>query len=145
MSSTIATSGRTRSIAWSRLLLAGLIALVGSIVATGIVYFVASSVSDVFQSYINPDFGRPIGALDVAGATAGGAIGAMIVFALLNLFTRRPVTIFRWTALVVLLLSFSSPFTLPGAPLGLILTLEFMHIVAAAVITYALTTYSRAR
>lgn len=145
MSSTIATSGRTPSIAWSRVAIAGGIALVASIVATALVYLVASSLGTFFQSYINPQLGRPIGLGEVISATSMGAIGATVVLALLNLFTRRPVAIFRWIALVVLVLSFVTPFTLPGAPLGLILTLESMHVVAAAVITYVLITFSRAR
>jgi hypothetical protein len=41
---------------------------------------------------------------------------------------------------VVLLVSFASPFLIPGAPLVMIMGLNFMHIVAAAIIVYVLTT-----
>jgi hypothetical protein len=40
----------------------------------------------------------------------------------------------------LLLISFANPFTIPGAPLTMILALNFMHIVAAAVIVGVLTT-----
>jgi hypothetical protein len=109
------------------------------VLANVLVYFVASALGWMPVTYINPQLGRPIGVGEVVGATLPGAVGATIVFALLARFTRRPVTIFRIVAVIVLVLSFLSPLALPGAPLSLILSLEIMHVVAAAVIVGVLT------
>ena len=43
-------------------------------------------------------------------------------------------------AAVVLALSFATPFTLPGAPVAMILALLLMHVIAAVAITGVLTT-----
>jgi hypothetical protein len=69
-----------------------------------------------------------------------GAIGAAIVFAIIGLFARRPVRLFRIVATVVLVLSFATPPTIPGAPVAMILSLEVMHVMAWAVIVGLLTT-----
>jgi hypothetical protein len=52
-------------------------------------------------------------------------------------------SLFRVVAVVLLLLSLGAPFSLP-VPLGVKLTLASMHVIAAAVITYVLTTQARA-
>ncbi len=64
---------------------------------------------------------------------ATGAIGRI----------RRPVTVFRVVSLVILVLSFASPFTIPGVGGGFIFFLELMHIAAAAAIVWSLTTLAR--
>jgi hypothetical protein len=139
MSSAALSSGRTARIPFGRIVRAGAIAAVGAVLANVLVYFVASALGWMPATYINPQLGRPIGVGEVVGATLPGAVGATIVFALLARFTRRPVTIFRIVAVIVLVLSFLSPLALPGAPLSLILSLEIMHVVAAAVIVGVLT------
>ncbi len=42
--------------------------------------------------------------------------------------------------LLPVVLSFITPFTIPGAPAAMILTLLIMHVVAAAIIIWVLTT-----
>jgi len=61
---------------------------------------------------------------------------------------REPATSDRWVsvvwwwcgAVVVLVVSFVNPFTIPGAPLAMILVLDLMHVIAAAIIVGVLTT-----
>jgi len=73
-----------------------------------------------------------------------GALGATIVFAAVGRFARRPIRLFRIIAVVVLLLSFiNQVVALPGADLQTILTLEFMHVVVAAISVGLLTTLGR--
>lgn len=141
MSSSIATSARTENVAWNRLLIAALIGAVGAAVANGLIFVIASALG-LFPQDLNTPAGQPIGLGAVVISTFVGALGATAVFALLARFTRRPITIFRIVAAVVLLLSFATPLSL-GAPLPMVLTLELMHIVAAAIIVWALTTRSR--
>ena len=79
----------------------------------------------------------------VITASIIGAVGATVVLAVLNLLLRRPVPVFYAVSAVVLLLSFYTPTTIPGAPLVMVLTLEFMHVVAAVVIVSGLTILPR--
>ena len=72
----------------------------------------------------------------VIGFTVVGVLGAVIVFALVARFARRPVRLFRRIALVVLLLSLvpdlslltSSPYA--DTTVQSVLVLMLMHVVA---------------
>ena len=88
---------------------------------------------------------EPLGLSAVLFASVTGAVSAAIVFALVGQFSRRPIRAFRIVAAVVLVLSFATPLTIPGAPLSMVLTLELMHVVAAACSVGALTTLARER
>jgi hypothetical protein len=79
----------------------------------------------------------------VATTTVIGAVGAAIVFAVIGLFARRPVRVFRIIAAVVLVLSFAMPATVPGLPVAMRLSLAVMHIVAWAVSVWLLTKLAR--
>ncbi len=68
-----------------------------------------------------------------------------MIFTIVALLARRPIRTFRIVAAVVLVLSFATPLTIPGAPLSMILTLELMHVVAAVVIVGMLTTLARVK
>ena len=59
---------------------------------------------------------------------------AAVLFALLGRYTRRPVSISRAVAVVLLLVSFVTPFSIPGAPVSMIVALLLVHVVAAAAI-----------
>ena len=74
----------------------------------------------------------------VVFATAVPTIGATILLAVLNRFTRRAVTIFRISAVVILLLSLAAPFSLP-VPLLVRATLASMHVITAAIVVIMLT------
>jgi hypothetical protein len=92
---------------------------------------------------IPPDF-QPLTLGPVVISSMVGVLGATVVFAIVVRFARRPVRLFRMIAVVVLLLSFLNPIlALPGASLQIILTLEFMHVVVAAVSVGLLTTLVR--
>lgn len=120
--------------------LAGLVAAV----LNAVVYLVAAALGAMPQDLdINgqgPLTLGPVMSLLFVPALVGG-----VVFALLGRFTRRPVTIFRILAAVLLVLSFVTPFSIPAAPVGMIVALELMHVIAAVVIVGVLTTLGRAR
>jgi hypothetical protein len=69
-------------------------------------------------------------------------IGAGVLY-VLGRFTTRPITIFRVLAVVITILSFGGPLQL-GISTAEVIVLELMHLVAAVVITYLLTTRARA-
>lgn len=133
------------SIAWGRIVLVGLLAAVAAAVSNALVYFAASGLGVIPQGFvIRMTSGEmPLTVSLVAITSVVGAVGAAAVFAVVGLFARRPVRLFRIVAAVALVLSFAMPLTIPGAPAATILSLEVMHIVAAVVIVGLLTTLAR--
>ncbi len=132
-------------IAYGKLPWVALLAALAAAVANALVYFAASGLGFIPQSILvpTPSGEHPLTVAPVAVSSVVGAIGAAIVFAIIGLFARRPVRLFRIVATVVLVLSFAMPLTIPGAPVAMILSLEVMHVVAWAVIVGLLTTMAR--
>ena len=134
------TTNQTERIDLGRLWWASLLAGLGAAVANVVVYLIASAAGAIPQTVLIPGMNMPITVVPVILNSFVPAILAGALLALLNRFARRPVRIFRIIAVVLLLLSFVNPFTIPGAPMAMILTLNFMHVVAAAIIVGVLTT-----
>jgi len=131
-------------VAFKRLLWVVPLAAVSAAVANAVVYFVASALGAMPQDFVVQGSG-PITLAPVVFSSLIGAAGATVVFAIVALLARRPIRTFRIVAAVVLVLSFATPLTIPGAPLSMILTLELMHVVAAVIIAGMLTTLARAK
>lgn len=124
----------------SRLLWVGLLAAMVAAAANSLVRAISVILFD-----IPPDF-QPLTLGPVVISSVVGALGATVVFAVVVRFARRPIRLFRTVAVVVLLLSFLNPIlALPEAGLQTILTLEFMHVVVAAVSVGLLTTLIRSK
>ncbi len=139
------TSRAGERLGWGRLLLAALVAAAAAAAANTVVYLVASAVGFLpGDSAVGPE-GQALNLFAVISASVLGAIGAALVLAALNLLLRRPIPVFYIVSAVVLLLSFYTPTTISGAPLAMVLVLEFMHVVAAGVIVGVLTTLPRRR
>lgn len=132
------------SVALERLLWVGPLAAASVAIANAVVYVVASALGTMPQDFIVEGSG-PITLAPVVLSSLIGAAGATVVFAVVALLAQRPIRTFRIVAAVVLMLSFATPLTIPGAPLSMILTLELMHVVAAVLITGMLTTLARAK
>ena len=129
---------RGEGIAFGRLLWVGPLAAVTAAVVNVLVRTISVVLFD-----IPPDF-QPLTLGPVIGSSIVGALGATIVFAVLGRFARRPIRLFRIIAVVVLFLSFLNPVVaLSDASLQMILTLEFMHAVVAAISVGLLTTLGR--
>ena len=139
-------AGKER-IAYGKLSWVTLLAALTAAVANALVYFAASRLGFIPQSVLmpTPSGEHPLTVAPVVVSSVVGAIGAAIVFAIIGLFVRRPVRLFRIVATVVLVLSFAMPLTIPGAPVAMILSLEVMHVAAWAVIVGLLTTMTRQR
>jgi hypothetical protein len=131
-------------VAFKRLLWATPLAAVAAAVANAVVYFIASALGTMPQDFVVQGSG-PITLAPVVFSSLIGAAGAAVVFTVVAFLSRRPIRTFRIVAAVVLVLSFATPLTIPGAPLSMILTLELMHVVAAVVITSMLTSLARAK
>lgn len=134
-----------KGIAWRRLPLAVLLSAVTAVIANSLIYFTASAMGFIPESVVIPTAGgeSPLTVGIVAITSVIGAVGAAVAFAVIGLFARRPIGLFRIVAVVVLVLSFVTPLTIPGAPLAMVLSMEVMHVVAWAVIVGLLTTMVR--
>jgi hypothetical protein len=134
------TAVPTERIVLGRLWWSSLLAGLGAAVANVVVYYIVSAAGAIPQTVLIPGMNLPVTVVPVILNSIVPAILAGVLLALLNRFTRRPVRIFRIVAAVLLVLSFANPLTIPGAPLSMILALDFMHIVAATIIVGVLTT-----
>ncbi len=135
----------SEGVSYGRLPGVALLAAVAAALANALVYFAASGLGFIPQSVLLPSpMGvSPLTVSLVATTSVIGAIGAAIVFAIIGLFARRPVRLFRIIATVVLVLSFVPPATVPGVPVAMRLSLAVMHVVAWAVSVGLLTTLAR--
>jgi hypothetical protein len=134
------TTISTERIALGRLWWASLLAGIGAVIVNVVIFFLASAAGAIPQTVLVPGVNQPVTVVPVILQSFVPAIPAGVLLALLNRFTRRPIRIFRIVAAILLVISFANPFTIPGAPLEMILVLNFMHIVAAAIIVGVLTT-----
>ena len=131
-------------VAWGRLVVVALLTAVAAAGANAVVHLVAAAAGAMPQDVVVNGQG-PITLPVVAALSAQGAVAGAVVYALICRFARRPVRVFRVVAVVALVLSLAGPFTIPGAPISMIVALELMHVVAAAVIVGLLTTMAAPR
>jgi Family of unknown function (DUF6069) len=135
---------RTKNI-WLRFRLwwVGLLAIIASVAANLLVRQLALAtlgISDEFEELSG------IGAIiTITSLTTLGVLGAVIVFALLERFARRPILMFKRFAVVALVLSFVPDVLLlvasvPGATVVSVGVLMSMHVVAFAISVGMLTT-----
>ena len=130
-------------VSYRRLLWVGPLAIVASVIANQIVRVLALALFDISPEFPPLQVGPPI------MFTIMGVLGAIIVYAIVGRFSRRPIRVFRSIALAVLLLSFLPDIgllrsnMLPGTSLAAVLTLATMHVVTWAITVWMLTTLAR--
>lgn len=130
------------TLVWQRLVNATLLAVLSAAVANALIYGIASAIGAMPQTIeVRP--GQPITLLAAVGTTISAVVSASVMLALLIRFTSRPYTIFLAVAAIVLVLSFATPFTLPKAPLLMVIVLEVMHVITAVITVYVLTKLQR--
>jgi hypothetical protein len=134
---------RTNARIGLRLWWVGLLAIISSVAANLLVLMLAVTILG-----ISPNFEELNGdgaVITVISLTALGVLGAVIVFALLARFARRPLLMFKRIATVALVLSFVPDVLLlvasePGATAASVGVLMSMHVVAWAISVGMLTT-----
>jgi hypothetical protein len=143
MSTSAHAPARSEQVALRRLLWVGPLAVLASVVANLIFTMIGNQLLGV-----SPEFpALTPGAIAVF--TAVGVLAAVVVFALVARFARRPIWLFRRIALVALLLSFIPDLALPFMPgpdpVGAreVVLLALTHVVAAVVSVALLTTLAR--
>ena len=112
-------------------------------VANQIIRFLALSLFNISPEFPPLQPGPPL------MFTVMGVLGAVIVFAIVGRFSRRPIRLFRTIALIVLVLTFLPDIGLlmtgamPGTTPVAVGTLATMHVVAWAITVWTLTTLAR--
>lgn len=106
-------------------------ALLGAL-ANALLYYVSAALGAFPQSVLVPRANAPFSVFPVVSLTIVAVFGAAFMFYLVALAVPRPKRIFWVVAALVFVLMFFTPFSLPGAPVGMIVVLELMHVVAAA-------------
>lgn len=127
--------------AWGRLWLIGLFAILASDLVNVILATLAVSLLSVPPA---PQLQLPA----YSTFTAVGALGAVLVFALVNRLSRRPIQLYRIIATIVLFISFVPDLLLlsaPGTSPSDIAVLMVMHIATYLVTVGMLTTLTRAK
>ncbi len=134
--------GEPRAVDWGRFALVGLGTVVVSVIANVLVYFIGSAVVAYDPRFIVLSNVQPAILFTVVPA-----IVAVLLYALLLRFSREPARIFTIVAAVVLVVSLIPDLlyipTVPGATAGQTAVLMVMHLVAAGVIVWMLTTLAR--
>jgi hypothetical protein len=133
-----------RAVNWGRFALVGLGTVVAAVLANLLVYLIGSVVVDYDPQFVvlaNPSA--------TILFTVVPAIVAVLLYAALIRFTSNPARIFTNIAVVVLIVSLIPDLiyipSVPGATSGQTAILMVMHVVAASVIVWMLTNFTRTR
>jgi hypothetical protein len=132
---------RTERVAMRRLLWVGPMAVMVAVAAT----LVARAMAVAVLPPINPAFVE-LQAGSVAFVTSVLCAAAVGVFALVALFSKRPLQTFKVVAGIALLLSLVPDLLIlpePGATVGGVIALMLLHVVAAVAVVWTLNTLSR--
>lgn len=134
----------SRSLSWGRFALIGLATVVAAVLANVLVYFIGSAVVGY-----DPQFIVLANVSATILFTVVPAIVAVLLYAILLRFSSNPERIFTILAVVVLIISLIPDLayipSVPGASSGQTAILMLMHVVAAGVIVWMLTTLTRPR
>ena len=133
----------------SRVIMAGIVAIVGSVLANLVVYWVGRMVAQPL-----PDFQPLASPLPTILFTTGFLVIATIVYAVINAFTSNPVRVFTIVAIVALIVGLIPDImmivdpasSIMGTPtLSAVLVLIVMHFVAFAITMWSFTMWAHQR
>ena len=143
MSSENPALSRSEKIVTGRLRWVGLLAVIASVVGTGILRTLAVNVFD-----IDPRF-SPLTWPQLIFVTTAGAVGAVIVFGVVVRRSKNPTRTYFWIAAVTLVVSWLPDLGMlagklyPGTTVQAVGTLMVGHVVVAAICVGLLTTLTR--
>jgi hypothetical protein len=144
MASAVSPTRLTERVALNRLVWVGPLTIVAAIVANVLIRQIATAVLQPDPMFMPLSFPVPI------VFTFIGVLGAVIVYALVARFSRRPIRLFRRIALITLLVSFIPDILMlitgfnPGTTAANVVVLMLMHVVAWAISVQMLTRLTRA-
>jgi hypothetical protein len=126
-----------------RLLWASPLAGIAAALVNALVYLLAREAGAIPPDIIVPNAQEPITIVPVMVASFIPAIPAGIILAILTALTSRPVRYFIVISVILLVLSFYTPFTIPDVIMPMIVALNLMHVTAAAAIVAVLIKLGR--
>ena len=127
------------TLAWAPLRWTAPVAVLAAAITVGFLFVVLDAVGAFPPTVTVPPDSQSLTLSTAVGTAIVGAIGGCLVFAALTRMTKSPIKQFRRVASGVLVLSFVTPFTIPGAPVVMIVSLLFLHVVVAGVVVGSLT------
>ncbi|MDZ7703806.1 MAG: DUF6069 family protein [Trueperaceae bacterium] len=132
------TPNAPEQVAYRRLLWLAPVAAVIAAVANGIFFLVGDALGAFPDSVIIPNAGSPMTIGPMMIFSAVSTLGAAAVFALLGRFTGKTRRNFWIVSAVVFIGFLFTPFTIPDAPVIMIVALEVSHLIVAVVAMGAL-------
>jgi hypothetical protein len=115
----------------------GLIAAAVAAVGNAVLFFIGAAMGAFPDTVLTP-MGIPITVVSVIVSSVVGVLLGTLAYTGLNAFTKNPNRWFLILAVLVLVVTAFNPFTLPGAPMLMIVFLELMHLVAGGAAIYFL-------
>ena len=138
-SSTIDVRGQARRSIWQ----AGVVAILLAAIGNSTLYSICYITGVIPWNMLSPGRGVSLNPGLVISVSIGGAIAGTLIYALLVRTTSNPDRVFRWTALVILVLSFGAPLMMERFTPDLTVALDLMHVLVAAATVWALTIWRR--
>lgn len=99
-----------------------------------VIFTIAHSMGLIPDTVLLPGANAPLSVAPVAFASIIPSIVAGIGFAIMKKFFKKAFFVFVALSIVLLLLSFFSPMTIPNAPREMIISLNSMHVVVVGFI-----------
>ena len=130
---------------WGRLALAGLLSGLAAGLINTVLYSAARWLGAMPQDVGVGPAALPMTVLPIVSLGLVSAVAGAVLFDVLLRVARRPVRALAWISGLVLLSAAIPPFRISGAPIGMIVALQVMHLVAAATVLGALLRLRRPR
>jgi hypothetical protein len=123
-----------------KIITAGATGLVVATIANVITFYAGKAAGFFPEELVIPNAGQPLTVVPVIISSIITAIGATVLFLLLNKFLAQNASrIFTIVAVLFLVVSFAGPFSIPNAPTAMIVGLNLMHVWSGIALTYFLT------
>lgn len=117
---------------FGKILLYSLIAGATAAVINSILFFIGKALGAFPETLLIPNQNQPFTVLPFIFSSILPSLVAGLVMGIINHFSKSPKKIFNIIAIVLVLLSFYSPFTVPGISIMAIIFFNIMHLVVAA-------------
>ncbi|MCU0433824.1 MAG: DUF6069 family protein [Bacteroidia bacterium] len=124
----------------SKILTNGGLSVLAATVLNVILFYIFKAMGGFPEDFLVPQAqNQPITVVPVIISSVITAVVGMLIYLLLNRFSGKAQLIFRIIAVVVFVLFIYTPLSIPNAPGAMVVGLELMHLVSAAVVTWFLT------
>lgn len=139
----MSTPINTTTIASAKLLTVAPLAAIASAAVNAVLFFIGKATGLLSDSVLIQPANQPISLIPVIISSILPTLLAGAVLALLNRFLSAPLRIFNIIAVVLLVLSFASPFaSIPNVPIGMGVWLNVMHVVVAGAVVFAFNRFT---